>query len=165
MFKKCFFTNTKKKEKCQLRGLLKRCCRKTSRDGFICNRDGFFCEGRVGGCDTVFKVRTGNALRFFGFGCGLMTEKTFREWLCLKEPEVSVDSQGLCAPLKTWGRDNTGSVVQALPPSSGREQLLAPRVLPGQAATEDTGHISAADGQDQGRERAGSCIANVRCSG
>lgn len=58
---------------------------------------------RVGSCDTVLKVRTGNALRFVGFGFGLMTDKTFWELLFLKELEVGIDSQDLCEPLKMLG--------------------------------------------------------------
>lgn len=139
MFKNVFSVKQKRK-KSQLRGLLKRCCRKANWDGFICG-------WRVGGCDTVFKVRTGNALRFVGFGFGLMSDKSFWELLCSKELEVSVDSQGLCVPLKMWGWDGTGSTVRAMPPSASEDQLLTPRLLPDQMATEDMGHISAADGQ------------------
>ena len=102
-------------------------------------------------------------MRFVGFGFVLMADKTLWELLCLKELEVSVDSQGIHVHLKTWGWDGTGSVVQAMPPSTSKERLLAPRLLPGQVATEDTGHFSAADGQGQGRERAVSCVAYIRC--
>lgn len=106
-------------------------------------------------------MRTGNALRFVGFGFGLMADEIFWELPFLKELEVSVYSQGLCVPLKTRGWDDRGSAVQAMPASSSKDQLLAPRLLPGQMATEDTGCISAADGQ--GRARAVSYIAYIRC--
>lgn len=118
------------------------------------------CGWRVGSCDTVFKVRTGNALRFVGFGFGLMIDKTFGELLFLKE--LDVDSQGLCEPLKTWGWDDTrwcgtGSALWCF-----KEQLFTPRLLPGQVVDEDTGHSSTADGQGRGRESPVSSIAYCR---
>lgn len=108
-------------------------------------------------------MRTGNALRFVGFGFGLMIDKTFWELLFLKELEVSIDSQDLCEPLKTSGWDGTrwcgtGNTVWCF-----KEQLLTPRLLPGQVVNEDTGCISTADGQGQGRESPVSCIAYFRC--
>lgn len=48
-------------------------------------------------------------MRFVGFGFGLMANKTFWELLCLQEPEVGADSQGLCVPLKTQGWEGTGN--------------------------------------------------------
>lgn len=115
------------------------------------------CGWRVGRCDTVFKVRTGNASRFVGFGFGLMIDKTFWELLFLKE--LGVDSQGLCEPLKTWGWDGTrwcgtGNALWCF-----KEHLLTPRLLPGQVVDEDTGRSSTADGQGRSRESPVSCIA------
>lgn len=131
MFKNAFSLEQKRK-KSNLGRLLKRCCRKTHWDGFICG-------WRVGGYDTVFKVRTVNALRFLCYGFGLMAGESFWELLCLKELEVGLDSQGLCFPLKTWGWAETGSVAQAMPPSASNEWLLTPRLLSGQVASEDPG--------------------------
>lgn len=118
---------------------------------------------RIGSCDTVFKVRTGNALRFVGFDFGLMIDKTFWELLFLKELEVGIDLQDLCEPLKTLGWDGTrwcgtGNAVWCF-----KEQLLTPRLLPGQVVNEDTGYISTADGQGKSRESPVSCIAYFRC--